>query len=105
MAQGIPAALPPESRFQRFPGMKPAGAPSHAVTSVGDRDQEVTLEHKYSVGQNVHLTSGMLGRAAMNGPFRVMRLLPAEGDDFLYRIKSNGEAYERVARESQLERA
>ena len=36
---------------------------------------------------------------------RILHLLPAEGDDFLYRIKSNGEAYERVARESQLERA
>ena len=63
------------------------------------------MQHKFSVGQNVHLTSGMLGRAAMNGPFRVIRLLPQDGDDFLYRIKSNGEAYERVARESQLEKA
>ena len=63
------------------------------------------MQHKFSVGQNVHLTSGMIARAALRGPYRVMRLLPQDGDDFLYRIKSNGEAYERVARESQLERA
>ena len=63
------------------------------------------MTHKFSVGQNVHLTSGMIGRSATKGPYRVLRLLPQEGEDFLYRIKSNGEAYERVARESQLERA
>jgi hypothetical protein len=60
--------------------------------------------HKYSVGQAVYYTSGMLGRAAVSGSYRIVRLLPPDGDDFQYRIKSLGEAYERVARESQLER-
>jgi hypothetical protein len=34
----------------------------------------------------------------------VVKLLPSEGDDYQYRIKSTGEAFERVAKESQLER-
>jgi len=31
-----------------------------------------------------------------------VRLLPAEGSDLLYRIKSLGETFERVAREREL---
>jgi len=34
----------------------------------------------------------------------VLKLLPSEGDDYQYRIKSSGEAFERVAKESQLDR-
>ncbi|HEX2215170.1 MAG TPA: hypothetical protein VHG27_00520 [Xanthobacteraceae bacterium] len=60
--------------------------------------------HKYAVGQTVYYTSGLIGRANGSGSYRVVRLLPPEGDDFQYRIKSVGEAYERVAKESQLER-
>jgi len=30
--------------------------------------------------------------------------LPSEGEDYQYRIKSAGEPYERVAKESQLDR-
>jgi hypothetical protein len=33
-----------------------------------------------------------------------MRLLPAEGNDLLYRIKSPAETFERVAKESELAR-
>jgi hypothetical protein len=46
----------------------------------------------------------MIGRAAVSGSYKIVRLLPPDGEDFQYRIKSIGEAYERVARESQLER-
>ena len=41
---------------------------------------------------------------AANGTYRVMKLLPFEGDDYQYRIKSASEAFERVAKESQLDR-
>ena len=34
----------------------------------------------------------------------MVKLLPHEGDDYQYRIKSSGEAFERVAKESQLDR-
>ncbi len=60
--------------------------------------------HKYSIGQAVYFTSSMGGRTGSSGSYRVVRLLPPEGDDYQYRIKSIAEAYERVARESQLER-
>jgi hypothetical protein len=33
----------------------------------------------------------------------VIKLLPTDGDDCQYRIKSSTEAFERVARESQLD--
>ena len=60
--------------------------------------------HKFSVGQNVYFTSGPMGRAGANGSYKVIKLLPSDGDDFQYRIKSAGEAFERVAKESQLDR-
>ena len=60
-------------------------------------------EHKYRVGETVFYTSGMAGRGNGTGKYEVVRLLPSDGSDFQYRIKSVGEAYERVAKESQLE--
>ena len=60
--------------------------------------------HKYQVGEAVYYTSPSFGRAAATGSYTVVKLLPSEGDDHQYRIKSSGEAFERVAKESQLER-
>jgi hypothetical protein len=61
--------------------------------------------HKYRVGETVYYTSPSFGRAAATGSYTVVKLLPSEGDDYQYRIKSSGEAFERVAKESQLDRA
>ena len=61
--------------------------------------------HKYQVGEIVYYTSPTFGRAAAIGSYTVVKLLPSEGDDYQYRIKSSGEAFERVAKESQLDRA
>jgi len=61
--------------------------------------------HKYQVGETVYFTSPSFGRAAATGSYTVVKLLPSEGDDYQYRIKSTGEAFERVAKESQLDRA
>ena len=61
--------------------------------------------HKYQVGEIVYYTSPTFGRAAATGSYTVVKLLPSEGDDYQYRIKSSGEAFERVAKESQLDRA
>ena len=61
--------------------------------------------HKYQVGETVFYTSPTFGRAAATGSYIVVKLLPSEGDDYQYRIKSSGEAFERVAKESQLDRA
>lgn len=61
--------------------------------------------HKYQVGETVYYTSPTFGRAAASGSYTVVKLLPSEGDDYQYRIKNSGEAFERVAKESQLDRA
>lgn len=61
--------------------------------------------HKYRVGETVYYTSPTFGRAAATGSYTVVRLLPSDGDEQQYRIKSSGEAFERVAKESQLDRA
>ncbi len=60
--------------------------------------------HRYQVGETVYYTSPTFGRAAATGSYTVIKLLPSEGDDYQYRIKSSGEAFERVAKESQLDR-
>lgn len=60
--------------------------------------------HRYQVGEMVYYTSPTFGRAAATGSYTVVKLLPSESDDYQYRIKSSGEAFERVAKESQLEK-
>ena len=67
--------------------------------------ETVSRAHKYQVGELVFYTSPTFGRAAATGSYTVVKLLPSEGDDYQYRIKSSGEAFERVAKESQLDRA
>jgi hypothetical protein len=59
--------------------------------------------HKFHVGQTVFYTSSPITRPGAGGSYRVVRLLPSDGDDYQYRIKNPGEAFERVAKESQLE--
>ena len=48
--------------------------------------------------------AGPFSRVNGNGTFKIVKLLPPEGDEHQYRIKSAGEAFERVAKESQLDR-
>ena len=59
--------------------------------------------HKFQVGQTVFYTSSPISRPGASGSYKVVRLLPSDGDDYQYRIKHSGEAFERVAKESQLE--
>jgi len=61
-------------------------------------------QHKFKVGQMVNYASGPFGPGGANNVYKVTQLLPAEGDDFQYRIKSPAEPHERVAKESQLSR-
>jgi hypothetical protein len=59
--------------------------------------------HKFRVGQTVFYTSSPISRPGASGSYKVVRLLPSDGEDYQYRIKNPGEAFERVAKESQLE--
>jgi hypothetical protein len=60
------------------------------------------LRHKFPVGAIVVFTTSNISRPAASGTYEIIRQLPTEGDDCQYRIKSSTEAFERVARESQL---
>jgi hypothetical protein len=60
--------------------------------------------HKYRVGQVVDYDPGRMGVRASSREYKVVRLLPPEGSELLYRIKSVGEAFERVAKERELSR-
>jgi hypothetical protein len=64
---------------------------------------ERALKHKYTVGETVYFTASNVARPAATGTYEVIRLLPTDGDDCQYRIKSSTEAFERVAKESQLD--
>ena len=64
---------------------------------------ERALMHKFAVGSTVYFTASNISRPAAGGTYEVIRQLPSDGgDDCQYRIKSSTEAFERVARESQL---
>jgi hypothetical protein len=63
----------------------------------------VLRAHKFRVGQTVLYTSSPVTRPGASGTYKVVKLLPSDGDDYQYRIKNPGEAFERVAKESQLE--
>ena len=77
--------------------------PSPPMQPVAAHDIRI-MAHKYQVGETVYFTSPTFGRAAASGSYTVVKLLPSEGDDYQYRIKSSGEAFERVAKESQIDR-
>jgi hypothetical protein len=59
--------------------------------------------HRFRVGQTVFYTSSPISRPGASGSYKVVRLLPSDGEDYQYRIKNPGEAFERVAKESQLD--
>jgi hypothetical protein len=58
--------------------------------------------HKYKVGQSVEYRPSRSAMLTSTAVYRVVRLLPLEGEDPLYRIKSVAEPFERVAREHEL---
>src|SRR5262245_14878080 len=60
-------------------------------------------EHKFQIGEIVYFTSRPIGHMVANSTYEVVKLLPSDGADYQYRIKNANEAFERVARESQLE--
>ena len=74
-----------------------------AVTHHLQARAAVLRTHKFRVGQTVLFTSSPITRPGASGTYKVVRLLPSDGDDYQYRIKNPGEAFERVAKESQLE--
>jgi hypothetical protein len=104
------ATRPARRGAVRSPSVAPKSPPKMIRTSSPPMQPVAAYEvpvraHKYRIGETVYYTSPTFGRAAASGSYTVVKLLPHEGDDYQYRIKSSGEAFERVAKESQLERA
>ncbi len=60
------------------------------------------LISKFKVGQTVDFSPSLRGLAASARLYKVTRVLPTEGRERLYRIKTIAEVFERVARESEL---
>jgi hypothetical protein len=58
--------------------------------------------HKFKVGQMVEYAPSHIGMVATARSYKILRLMPNEGSERLYRIKALAETYERVARESEL---
>jgi hypothetical protein len=67
--------------------------------------EDAVSNHKFKIGQSVNYTSGPFGAGIASGVYKITRLLPPEGDDFQYKIKSAAEPHERMVKESQLDRA
>jgi hypothetical protein len=61
-------------------------------------------DHRFKVGQSVNYTSGPRSQPGSSGVYKVTQLLPPEGDEWHYRIKSADEPHERVAKEADLKR-
>jgi hypothetical protein len=58
--------------------------------------------HKFNVGQSLFFSPSIFEAATRKGLFRVVSLLPADGGDNQYRLKSETDGHERVVREGQL---
>jgi hypothetical protein len=93
-----PSAAGPASAVPADVGTTNASQ-ANAVKSIGT----ALRTHKFRVGQTVFYTSSPITRPGASGSYKVVRLLPSDGEDYQYRIKHSGEAFERVAKESQLE--
>jgi hypothetical protein len=61
--------------------------------------------HKYKVGQMVSFIPSHFGATPSSRAYKILRLLPREGGQHLYRIKTIAEAFERIAKESELVRS
>ena len=87
----------------KMPGQLPNQVPTGAVAKQIAMPGPMLRAHKFRVGQTVLYTSSPITRPGASGTYKVVKLLPSDGDDYQYRIKNSGEAFERVAKESQLE--
>jgi hypothetical protein len=60
------------------------------------------LDHKFEIGQTINFRSDRGARAAAPGRYEIVGIRPDEGGEPSYRIKSELERHERIARESEL---
>jgi hypothetical protein len=58
--------------------------------------------HKFKVGQVVRFSPRKGTLPAGGQAYTIVRVLPAENNEYQYRIKSAYESFERIAREDEL---
>ncbi len=73
-------------------------------TTLMNMTEARAAEHKFKIGQSVNFAAGPFGRGSAGAVYKIVQLLPPEGDDYQYRVKSASEPHERVVKESQLGR-
>jgi hypothetical protein len=61
-------------------------------------------DHRFKLGQSVNYMSGPRSRTGSSSVYKITQLLPPEGEDRQYHIKSPHEPHERVAKETDLKR-
>jgi hypothetical protein len=64
--------------------------------------QDMNDDHRYKIGEKITFRSSMRGGSASPGQYRVVGHRPPEGGEPSYRIKSDLERHDRIARESEL---
>jgi hypothetical protein len=62
----------------------------------------MTPQHQYSVGETVHYLSSPDNPYKASGDYHIVRLLPFEGTNLQYRVRSRLENFERNTAEWQL---
>ncbi len=58
--------------------------------------------HKFAVGQTVGYSPSRWSMRGGEGSCKIVRLMPADAGENLYRIKCPSEPFERMAKESEL---
>ncbi len=112
---GLSPEMPARNAHLPCPDVTGQSAPAHAIDTTGFPAGVAAglsatgflcdgegVEAQIPVGATVYFTASNVSRPAATGTYEVIRQLPSEGDDCQYRIKSSTEAFERVAKESQL---
>lgn len=61
------------------------------------------MGHKFAIGARVEFSPGRSELHVPRGIYTIVRLLPAEANDWQYRVKNAHDGHERIIRESQLE--
>jgi hypothetical protein len=65
--------------------------------------QSRIISHRFSVGRMVRLSQAARLRNAAPGSYEVLAQLPERDGEFQYRLKSDRESYQRIAKEDELE--
>ena len=61
--------------------------------------------HKFKVGQMVDFFPSQRALSASVRAYKILRLMPSDAGELLYRIKTISEPFERIAKESELKLA